>query len=310
MGDMSLKKLLDRPIAYHRVFVELAGGVEGAVFLSQLFYWSNRTKNKQGWVYKSAKEWEEETGLTRYAQGKSKEYLVDKGVIEITKKGRAPHTIHFRINEDRILSLLKSENLICRPSANRSADPRQINLLKVGKSNTYTTQENTHGQADACQRDSSEGFGFSSKEETSKPAKKFARIFAKWSVKHHFHQEGRPQKGSTLTGWKPSTIKGWEKFADQLIEQFGVKEVKRVWCWYRDNFSRPFTPECRTLPAFTDKFVRIQRAIQKQEWNVKKSEDNKRDDTYYSLTDKEIRNLGIDPDKPIVLDEKEWEPIS
>jgi hypothetical protein len=32
--------LLDRPIAFHRIFVELTGSVLAAVMLSQAFYWS------------------------------------------------------------------------------------------------------------------------------------------------------------------------------------------------------------------------------------------------------------------------------
>ena len=58
---MSIARLLDRPIAYHRCLVTLTGSVTGAVMLSQAIYWQNRCN---GDFYKTQAEWEEETGLT------------------------------------------------------------------------------------------------------------------------------------------------------------------------------------------------------------------------------------------------------
>lgn len=53
--------LLQRPIAFHRVFVPL-GGVTGAVLLSQMLYWSD--KGESEWIYKTQADWYAETGLT------------------------------------------------------------------------------------------------------------------------------------------------------------------------------------------------------------------------------------------------------
>lgn len=65
---MNITELLDRPIAYHRVFVTLTGSVKAAILLSQAVYWQKRAKQKDGWWYKTTEEWEEETGLTRREQ--------------------------------------------------------------------------------------------------------------------------------------------------------------------------------------------------------------------------------------------------
>jgi len=65
---MSIMELLDRPIAYHRVFVTLTGSVKAAVFLSQAVYWQKRAKQKDGFWYKTSEEWTEETGLSRHEQ--------------------------------------------------------------------------------------------------------------------------------------------------------------------------------------------------------------------------------------------------
>lgn len=59
-------ELLDRQIAFHRVFVELTGSITGALLLSQAVYWQNRSS---GWWYKTIEEWERETGMTRRELG-------------------------------------------------------------------------------------------------------------------------------------------------------------------------------------------------------------------------------------------------
>ena len=65
---MNLLELLDRPIAFHRVFARLAGSVHAGILLSQAVYWSGRTSDPAGWFYKTQAEWEEETCLTRREQ--------------------------------------------------------------------------------------------------------------------------------------------------------------------------------------------------------------------------------------------------
>lgn len=93
---MDLELLLDRPIAFHRVFVPLAG-VAGAVFLSQALYWSKRTNNQEKWFYKTQEEWEEETGLTRYEQKTIREKLCKKKILEEKLEG-LPAKLYFRVN--------------------------------------------------------------------------------------------------------------------------------------------------------------------------------------------------------------------
>ncbi len=42
-----LGDLLDRPIAFYRVFVMITGSVTGALMLSQAVYWSKRTDDAE-----------------------------------------------------------------------------------------------------------------------------------------------------------------------------------------------------------------------------------------------------------------------
>lgn len=59
---------IDRPIAFRRALVRLTGSVKAALMLSQAIYWEERVTREDGWFYKSIEEWQEETGLSRYAQ--------------------------------------------------------------------------------------------------------------------------------------------------------------------------------------------------------------------------------------------------
>lgn len=95
---MKLTDLLDRPIAYQRCFVPIAGTVSGAVFLSQLLYWSSRSTITGGWIYKTRKEWQEETGLTRYEQESVRRVLRGKGIL-FEKKFGVPCKVYFRLDD-------------------------------------------------------------------------------------------------------------------------------------------------------------------------------------------------------------------
>lgn len=105
INSLSIMDLMDRPIAYHRCFVQLGAGVIGAVLLSQAVYWSRRTTQPGGWFYKSQADWEEETGLKRTEQEKARKALTAIGVLEEIRKG-IPAKLYFRVNEQKLISVL------------------------------------------------------------------------------------------------------------------------------------------------------------------------------------------------------------
>lgn len=89
---MRFLKLLDRPIAFHRCFVDLAGSVTAALVLSQAIYWQKRIlEDRDGWWYKTRSEWMEETGLSRRQQETARKCLKQLGVlVESVGFGRSP----------------------------------------------------------------------------------------------------------------------------------------------------------------------------------------------------------------------------
>ena len=85
---MEIKDLLDRPIAFQRVFVTLTGSVTAALMLSQAVFWNKRVSvEKDGWFYKTIDEWQDETGLTRYEQETARKKL--KKYLQVERRGCA-----------------------------------------------------------------------------------------------------------------------------------------------------------------------------------------------------------------------------
>src|SRR5208283_6032042 len=83
-----VSELLDRPIAFHRCFATLTDSVEAALFLSQAIYWQKIThKAGNQDFFKTQDEWEEETGLGRYAQERARRILKSLKILDETRRG-------------------------------------------------------------------------------------------------------------------------------------------------------------------------------------------------------------------------------
>ncbi|HKQ74618.1 MAG TPA: HNH endonuclease signature motif containing protein [Blastocatellia bacterium] len=105
---MQVVDALDRPIAFHRCFVTITGSVNAALMLSQALYWSKRSKDPEGWFYKTTEDWTEETGMTRAEQEDSRRRLIAYGFISEVRKGM-PARLHYKINSEAI-NLALTEN--------------------------------------------------------------------------------------------------------------------------------------------------------------------------------------------------------
>lgn len=86
--------------------IELIKALEGdyhtAAMLTQLIYWSDKTKNE--WIYKSYKEWKEEIALSEHKVREAKKKLEELGIIETKlKKANGSPTLHYRVNTEKLL---------------------------------------------------------------------------------------------------------------------------------------------------------------------------------------------------------------
>jgi hypothetical protein len=90
--------------AYEPAFIEAIGPAPG-VLMSQLFFWTGKGMDPEGWIYKTEHEWKWETGLSRDQQRKARKILNAKGVLEETKKG-LPRKLYFRIKLERLAEVV------------------------------------------------------------------------------------------------------------------------------------------------------------------------------------------------------------
>lgn len=93
-AERRLAYFLRRPIAFHPVFIDVAGNASGGIFLSQLFYWADKGRDNDGWIFKSAEDWRRETRLTYEQQRNARKTLIDRGVIEEKRMGMPAQTYH------------------------------------------------------------------------------------------------------------------------------------------------------------------------------------------------------------------------
>ncbi|MBE0470406.1 MAG: hypothetical protein IBX55_12985 [Methyloprofundus sp.] len=170
MSDQALvAHLLGRPIAFHRSLVSIGAGVTGALMLSQAIYWSSRTGENSGWFYKTQKDWEIETGLTRYEQDSARKKLKSLGLIQEIKRG-VPCKVHYRVDFDMLTKL------VSQFVEKQQTSMRETSITVCGKpanklaENQQSITENTHRLPETTTIDSGES---KSKTETvEKPAKK------------------------------------------------------------------------------------------------------------------------------------------
>src|SRR4051794_3949617 len=128
----------ERPIAYHAPLARALGSATAAIFLSQLLYWTPKTKAAEGWIWKTREEIYEETALTRYEQEGARKVLVKSGAIQEKLRG-VPAKMHFRVQLDRVIELLSE-------AASAPGDPHR------GKRKAVAQEDEPHGRPDKLEQ--------------------------------------------------------------------------------------------------------------------------------------------------------------
>jgi len=150
----AISALLDRPIAFHRPFVQITGSINSALMLSQALYWSHRTPDKNGWFYKTRDEWEEETALTRTEQENARRLLRETGFWKEELRG-VPAKMHYRIDFEMLAAYMdgnlptgRKEN---RPSSGKETGStrRRETRQHITETTTETTSESTTSSSGA-----------------------------------------------------------------------------------------------------------------------------------------------------------------
>ena len=146
----TLKLLLKRPIVFYRHFYLLTDDLAAALFLSQACYWTDVKEGDDGWFYKSAEEWQEETCLSWYLQKKSRTTLLNLGVLEESNH-KSEHKIYFRVNYEELFTRIGGlktaleggslKDLDCQSKGFGEAVQRIEIRIKEAESTTESTQE-------------------------------------------------------------------------------------------------------------------------------------------------------------------------
>lgn len=108
------KDLLDDPISFYPWMARLCGGVAAGLMLSQCVFWSrtDAAKGRDGWFYKSVKEWTEETCLGRREQDTARNTLRKLGILETEKRRQKNGTgqvLFYRIDFQRMFEIYNSK---------------------------------------------------------------------------------------------------------------------------------------------------------------------------------------------------------
>jgi hypothetical protein len=94
-----------RPVAYLPGLVKHLGSINATIFFAQLFYWTDKEHSALG-IYKTADEFQEETGMTPYEQTNARKMLVSKGVLIETHR-RLEHRIYYKLNLERLNEIVE-----------------------------------------------------------------------------------------------------------------------------------------------------------------------------------------------------------
>lgn len=124
LSASDLMRTIGRPIAYHPALARMVGGVNAAIFLSQLIYWDERMEDAELGVYKTAEQWEAETGLSVREQTTARRQLRDRGLITETHK-RIEHKLYFKLDRDAF------DRLIAGAGEAENPEPQNVDSLNA-----------------------------------------------------------------------------------------------------------------------------------------------------------------------------------
>ena len=105
----------ERHITIPKIYLELTNDYPTAALLNQMIFWSDKTKRRDGFFYKTYKEWEEETFLSEYQVRRASNSLKELGFLETKlKKANGSPTLHYKLDMDAlsesIVKKLKNRN--------------------------------------------------------------------------------------------------------------------------------------------------------------------------------------------------------
>ena len=95
----------EKPVLFNPGLGRISKSSTAGLFMSQMLYWHQKGRNKE-WVYKTIKEFNRETCLTRSEQDRAIKKWKSLGILEIERRS-IPRRRFFRVDVEKLNGLLK-----------------------------------------------------------------------------------------------------------------------------------------------------------------------------------------------------------
>lgn len=235
-----------RVIAFYPELVDIIGSIHAAIYYQQLYYWSDKGSRDDGFVYKSRKEIEVETKLTRFQQESIAKNLVKLGWLSVEKfKVNGAPTLHYKCLMDLELICKKVTNGFVRNSQMEMQETYKSSIHKITTeitSDIDTTASlsvsknlNTVIMPDGKSYTRDEIFEFLWKKYPKKAGKLMARkAFQKVKLSDYLMIADKVEKHKRSEGWTKdagkyvphlSTWLNQERWDDEVIANAGRSEI-------------------------------------------------------------------------------------
>jgi len=133
--------LHDRPVAYSPKLSYVLGSVKASVLMSQLLYWSDKGMRRDGYIFKTIVEIEDETALSRHEQDSAIKRCKKLDVLDVVLKG-IPAKRHFKIDVEKLIDLISDWS----ETGNHSTHISALSIAAARQCITDKTQETTQSK--------------------------------------------------------------------------------------------------------------------------------------------------------------------
>lgn len=133
---MAHSAYLGKGLPYKKVFFEITGSHQGAIFLQQLVYWALVMQKKgRKSFYKTSQELFDETQLSYKQQLRLRRLLEEKGILKCSYD-RKKHWVHFEVDLDAIEELI-GQRIKPNSTVVRFGEAKQKERLELFQEQTF-----------------------------------------------------------------------------------------------------------------------------------------------------------------------------
>ena len=210
-----------------KVYLEITGDYQSAILLNQIVFWSDRTKRKDGFFYKSYKDWEQEVLLTQYQVKRATSHLNQLGLVD-TKLKRANNapTIHYKINMEALTEAIINKLDNQETSQSDYEETQQTDYKETSQSDYEETQQTL---TDEYTDDYTEEYTDKSPQSQKRYDDDSPYIKLAQRLLGHIQQRDPKYKDRNMQTWADDMRKLVE------LDKRSIEEVERVLDWSQQD---------------------------------------------------------------------------